>query len=449
MLGRIVPLLIPSLLLVAMSYMASPGQAQTFEPTVNVSNTSANSGMTGVAVAGSNVYVAWVDDRGSGVPLFSRSSDSGGTFSPGLQVFSGFFSRSGGPMVAAAGTNVYIAQSARSSKKQPNQVYFRRSTNGGTTFGSQIQVSTASFDGASLEAIGASGSNVYLVWRQSVSPSTAALFLARSIDNGEHFGTPVAISATAGSNVNVVADGSNLHIAWAEYFGGGPTLTASVFYTRSIDSGATFSGILNVSNNVVAINVGPVLAATGSSVYIAWRAGASSDTTRYMYFARSSNTGGSFSPPADLSGPVSDTGNIADGPYPRIAASGSDVHVIWHENPAGRYDVFYRGSDDNGASFRSAINVSNPNGASAYSPVPVIAAGGTHVYIHWRGDVSAGRAIYVAHSPDSGVTFPPGALWFVNSLPSMIVSPTEVHVFWADSSLGNAEVFYRHGTFGP
>jgi hypothetical protein len=57
--------LIPSLLLAAVSLVASPSQAQTLGPTVNVSNTKSDATTTSMAVSASNVYVVWVDDKGT------------------------------------------------------------------------------------------------------------------------------------------------------------------------------------------------------------------------------------------------------------------------------------------------------------------------------------------------------------------------------------------------
>jgi hypothetical protein len=439
--------LIPSLLLAAIVLIATPSQAQTFGSTVNVSKTKADSSTTDMAVSGSNVYVVWVDDKGTYQPLFSRSTNSGSSFSTGVQIFSGTSTIS--PHVAATGSNVYVARSARPSPKSPSQVYFRRSTDGGTTFGSQIQVSTASVDGAFFQSMAISGSNVYIVWTQWVSKWE--VFFARSGDSGEHFGAPAILSATSGntlSDINVVADGLNVHVAWTEYFGGG---TSVVLYTRSTDGGTTFPyGRINVSNNVVATNVGPVLAASGSSVYVAWRAHASGETAPHMYFARSSDTGGSFSSPDDLSGATSDTLNIADGPYPELAVSGSNVHVIWHANPGGIYDVFYRGSHDSGVNFGSPRNISTPYGAPDYSPTPAISADGTNVYITWKAGSSTARDIYMAHSADNGDNFAPVDLSFATAGdskgPQVIAAPGEVHVLWLDRTPGNWDVFYRRGT---
>jgi hypothetical protein len=440
--------LIPSLLLAAVSLVASPSQAQTLGPPVNVSNTRSDATTTSMAVSGSNVYVVWVDDKGTYQPLFSRSTNSGSSFSTAVQIFSGPSTVS--PHVAATGTNVYLARSARSNPKSPSQIYFRRSTDNGATFGSQIQVSNTSVDGAIFDAMAISGSNVYIVWRQWVAGNWD-VFFARSSTSGASFLPPVNLSETASSDVapgvKLVADGSGVHVAWSE--------NSQIYYRRSTDGGANFGGVINVSNNGNT-NVIPDLAVSGSSVYLAWREHASGETTPHIFFARSVDMGGSFLPVGgtDLSGATFDTRGVAGGP--QLAASGSAVHVIWHANPGGNYDVFYTGSFDGGALFGSMSNIScdgSPGCASGAlnSPTGVIAANGANVYISWSGGSLTAREIYMAHSDNSGATF--GTNINVSSTapadsggPQLVATPAEVHMIWLDHMPGNWDVFYRRGT---
>ena len=440
--------LIPLLVLAFIPLLASSSQAQTFGATVNVSNTKADAWTSHMAASGSNVDVVWDDDKGSHQVLFSRSTNSGLSFSTAVQIFSGTSTIS--PHVAATGTNVYVVRSARSTPNSgsPSQIYFRRSIDNGATFGSQVQVSNTSVaPGAFFEAMAISGSNVYIVWRQWVG--NWALFFARSINSGATFGTPVNLSGSSGdvADADLAADGSGVHVAWSE--------NSQIYYKRSTDGGLSFPyGLINVSNNGN-VNVFPVLAVSGSSVYLAWREHASGESTPHIFFARSDDTGGSFPSVMDLSGPTSDTRGVAGGP--QLVASGSDVHVIWHANPgaSGNYDVFYRGSIS-GFGFGSTSNVScGGSPGCAYSalnsPTGVIAPNGAHVYVSWSGGPSTAREIYMAHSVDSGLTF--GTNINVSSTvsadsgsPQLVATPTEVHVIWLDHMPGNWDAFYRRGT---
>jgi hypothetical protein len=448
MFGGIVRLLVPPLLLAAMSLVASPAKAQSFGPTVNVSKTKADawSFSNQLAVSGQNVYAVWDDGKG---PLFSRSVNSGMTFSPGVAV-------SLGTVVAAKvgdDEHVYLAGSARARPQKPSQVYFRRSTNGGATFGSQIQVSTASVDGAFFDAMAVSGTNVYIVWRQWVGKWE--VFFARSDDSGGQFKAPVKLSATSDfdtvSNINVVANGSNVHVAWSEDFGAG---VQGIYYTRSTDGGDNFlSPPIKMSNDDTSANVFPALAVSGSWVYLAWMEHAAcaqpscqpGEAQNHIFFRRSDNSGASFFSVEDL------TVSSPYGGAPQLAVSGSDdVHVIWYANSGVSYDVFYRGSHNNGGIFGSPLNVSTGYGAPDYSPTPAIAVNGADVYITWNGGASTTRDIYLRHSATSGNSFAAVDLSVAtggdSKNPKVIAAPGQVHVLWLDRTPGNWEVFYAHGT---
>jgi len=435
--------LILSLLLAAIFLAASPSQAQSLDPTLNVSNTKANAWTSHMAVSDGNVDVVWDDDKGSHQVLFARST-SGSSFSTAIQVFSGTSTVS--PHVAATGPFVYIARSARSGPKSPSQIYFRRSTDYGASFGSQIQVSNTSVDGAFFDAMAISGSNVYIVWRQWIG--NWALFFARSTNSGATFDPPLNLSGTSGdvADAELAADGAGVHVAWSE--------NSQIYYGRSTTGGASFGGVISVSNNGN-VNVFPALAVSSSSVYLAWREHASGEATPHIFFTRSIDGGVSFSAVVDLSDPTSDTRGVAGGP--QLAASGSDVHVIWHANPSGgNYDVFYTSSIAGGP-FGGISNISCggfpvcTSSGALNSPTGVIAANGANVYVSWSGGSSTAREIYMAHSGDSGVTFATNIN--VSSTapadsggPQLVATPTEFHVIWLDHMPGNWDVFYRRGT---
>jgi hypothetical protein len=438
--------LIPPLLLAAISLVASPTPAQTFGPTVNVSKTKSDSGSQRMAVAGSNVYVVWVDDQGSYRPMFSRSTNYGQTFSTAVQIFSGNGTVS--PHIAATDTNkVYIARSARPSPKSPSQVYFMRSTDRGATFGSQNQVSKASVDGAFFNALAVGGSNVYIVWHQWVGKWE--VFLARSDNEGTTFKDPVRLSNTSTGNplgvVKLVADATGgVHVAWSEDFGGGKS---AIYYTRSMDGGQTFGGVpIEMSNNDTSTNVFPALALSGSFVYLAWMEHAAcahfscqpGEAELHIFFRRSDNNGVVFLDVEDLT---------AEGGAPQLAVSRFGVHVIWHANPDadGNYDVFYTRSIDGGV-FDPPSSISGVRRATGWE-TGVIAANGENVYISWS---SAGE-IYLARSADGGGSFVSG-INVSNTAsgdsggPQLVATPTEVHVTWGDHTPGNWDVFYQRGT---
>jgi hypothetical protein len=89
-----------------------------------------------------------------------------------------------------------------------------------------------------------------------------------------------------------------------------------------------------------------------------------------------------------------------------IATSGNNVYLSWTGNDTGHPEVFFRGSSDNGQTFRDKINLSN---SPDYDSVDVqIAASGSHVYISWWENHENGtRMPFFRASDDNGQTFGP------------------------------------------
>jgi hypothetical protein len=138
--------------------------------------------------------------------------------------------------------------------------------------------------------------------------------------------------------------------------------------------GASITSTINLSNNGgQAVN--PQIAASGSNVYVVWE-----DNTpgNFDIFLKKSDDGGStFGSTINLS---NDAGNSL---IPQIAVSDFNPYVTWEDNTSGNYDALFKLSQDGGASFRSTINLSNDAGGSF---VPRIAAisGSSNAYVVWQ-----------------------------------------------------------------
>ncbi|MBI2938428.1 MAG: exo-alpha-sialidase [Thaumarchaeota archaeon] len=149
---------------------------------------------------------------------------------------------------------------------------------------------------------------------------------------------------------------------------------------------------LNLSNDTIQSN-NPQMAAYGSNVYVAWQA--CSDDCE-IYFRASNDGGKSFGSVINLS---NSTGHSTQ---PQIVASGNNVYAIWRDNKPGDYQVFFRASKNNGATFEPVIILSgNGTGAADY---PQIIASGSGVYVSWY-DNPAHPHLLLRPSADNGTSF--------------------------------------------
>ena len=94
------------------------------------------------------------------------------------------------PSIAESGNNVYVVW--RDNTPGSYDILYRRSTDGGASFGSTVNLSNN--DGHSdLPAIATSGSNVYVVWFDN-TPGNFEIFLRKSVNTGDTFGSTVNYS---------------------------------------------------------------------------------------------------------------------------------------------------------------------------------------------------------------------------------------------------------------
>ena len=166
-------------------------------------------------------------------------------FDPSMMDLSDNLGTADSPTIAVSGNIVHVVWGDGTSGDE--DVFYRRSLDGGATFGQTINLSDN--PGLSLNPeIALSGSNVYVVWHDHELPVNAEIFYRRSTDGGASFEPTrnLSNSPETSERPTLAAIGNSVYVAWQE-----DTLTdRDVLFVRSIDSGNTFdSTIVNLSEN--------------------------------------------------------------------------------------------------------------------------------------------------------------------------------------------------------
>lgn len=276
-----------------------------------------------------------------------------------------------------------------------------------------------------------SGNNVYVTWTESYpyySGSTivccmASIFLKASLDNGSSWNNRLTLSDSARDAIHqkIAASENNVYVVWRNMM---PTGSPGIVFRASNDNGASFSDIINLHPDNNGADY-PEIAASGNNVYVVWQ---TLGTAGDIFFARSTNGGASFETPIQM-------GDIwGEATYAKVIVEGSNVYVAWSERTTQEnLDVYFRASNDYGATFGSVINLSN-NPAHAYDVE--IAASGNDVYAIWRDFTPGNPDIFFKASNDNGTTFGSTinlsntAGWSANS--RIVASEDNVYVVWDD-----------------
>jgi hypothetical protein len=421
------------------------GNSISFTEPINLTNNTKDSVYAQIASYGKNVYMVWQennpdpsgqnnnvnnninynDDYENYDIYIKKSTDGGVTFSKEINL-----SKNPGisehPQIAISGNNVYIAwiddasSSSSSSTIKNQEILFRKSIDGGNTFDKIINLSNSSnADSYNLE-ITAAGNNVYVVWQDTTLPTA-------------DYDTSSGVNADNNSDRSSISSKEN----------------SSILFRASTDDGNTFKKIKSLSNS--AFKSYPKIAAFENSAYVVWNVGIIGDSNSEdnnannidngIFFTKSFDSGNSFSDTIKLN---NDRNSIGES---QIAAYGNNVYVVWGGNPDDKVvgNIFFVKSTDNGNRFAKAESLGEQNSLN----VEIISGGNNNVYIAWQALLSDGNEeILFKKSSDNGATFTNineniSNNEGISECTSISVSENNnVYVAWEDYTYGNHEILF-------
>ena len=170
--------------------------------------------------------------------------------------------------------------------------------------------------------------------------------------------------------------GGALHVTWLDMQGDQslPQVQGNIYYQRSDTGGVSWSAPRRLSTAPALVSF-PKIAASGPYVYVVWHASSSGIATSYL--ARSTDRGLTFSAPTPVS-----TQHAA---FPSVTASGSGVHVVSSgTDTTGSSEIYVRSSTDFGVTWQATKRVSSSDGHTSWTPV--IAANGLALYVAWTDE---------------------------------------------------------------
>jgi hypothetical protein len=287
--------------------------------------------------------------------------------------------------------------------------------------------------------------NIYVVWRDN-SEGTEQIYFKRSTDGGASFETGLSEQLTLSNNTaksqdaiepQVASDKSNVYAVWSQ--GDFDSNLTDIFFKKSTDGGASFGDTINLSNSFNIHSTLPSLTLLNENVYTAWTEGPLNDGE--VYYRRSTDGGASFGETVNLS---NDTG---DSVGPELRVSAPNLFIVW-QNQAVKGDIiFFKRSTDGGASFGDTINISNNKGNSMEPEFSVTNA--SNVFIVWQNQASNSKPndILLKNSTDGGASFGDAinlSSTIGNSTEPDIASSNDGGVFavWTDDTNGKKQVLF-------
>jgi hypothetical protein len=280
--------------------------------------------------AAANIDVAWVDANG---PEFVRSSDGGNTFSAAINIPSALSTTLNAQNDIQMGLdgnghiNLLWHRDLTPSSIIPNS-FFSRSVDGGATFSPEVNPGGAT----SAQLVVAPNGNVTSIWFDQ----TTSDLLAVSSTDGVNFSSPIMVWKAVGNPMDLtVATGSQgqIYVFWTQVV----TMTNCSILASSSANGITFTPASTISANAGSCNQMPsALVDSNGDAIVAWDADGAS-----VFFSHSTSSGATFSAPVSIP-------TAAKPLMPQVTVSpGGTIYIVWQ---TGSGESFAR-SVDGGATF--------------------------------------------------------------------------------------------------
>jgi len=284
--------------------------------------------------------------------------------------------------------------------------------------------------------IAANGDSIHVVWTDE-RDGNPEIYYKRSTDGGQIWGADTRLTSNDSVSLEpaVAISGSNVHVVWHDLRDG----NLEIYYKRSTDSGVNWGADVRLTNDTIK-SVYPGLEASGLDVYVVWYVHVNNDNTYHQIFCKYSNDGGII-----WGNETPITNDTVRSGFPSVTVSGSNVHIVWVDQPVGSPgEIYYKRSTDGGTNWGTITRLTN--NSSCF--LPTSALSDSNLYIVWVDLRDGNYEIYFKHSADEGLTWGPDIRLTNaagNSLyPTAVASASGVHIAWHDDRNGNAEIFYMY-----
>lgn len=310
------------------------------------------------------------------------------------------------PKIVTSGTDAYVIWE-ESTDPQFFDVYFRKITNNGKSIEEPINLTQGTSFYPDSQIL-ASKNNVYVLWEDRTSPegNDSVVYFKKSSDGGKTFGDAIVLSST-----NKATDSIYRPITMLESNGMLYVLTShwhphtnqnNLSFLVSMDNGDTFSEptILFESNQWDRL---VSFAISDGVIYVVVDDEKNYDEQGDLNFRK-------IYPDGNLGKilKVNPTGSVTT---PEIAVSGNNVYVVWREFEEKHWHLSFAKSNDNGETFDKPITLNTDSGSidTVWSTGNHIFASGDSVYVLWPEEYWDGEnqsfKVWSAKSDDSGKTF--------------------------------------------
>jgi hypothetical protein len=283
-----------------------------------------------ISISGSVVHIVWDDNRDGNYEIYyNRSIDGGTTWGADTRLTNND-SSSKNPCVSSTGLVVHVVWNDFNTL----DIGYKRSVDGGLTWGTDVQL-TNDPSASWFPSVSASGPVVHVVWEESRG-ERADVYYKRSPDGGVTWGidTPLTGNVIDYSDTpSISVAGSEVHVVFRDSRDCVGT-NYGIYYKHSTDAGLTWGADTPLTFDSNTTVYAPSVSVLGSAVHVVWCA--NRDGNYEIYYNHSTDGGTVWGTNTRL------TNNAAVSFYSFVSASSSGVHAVWNDNRDGNYEIYYK-----------------------------------------------------------------------------------------------------------
>ncbi len=227
-----------------------------------------------LAVSGLMVHVVWYDQRdGNREIYYKRSTDAGITWGTDNRLTNNP-DDAVNASIGIFGSSVYVVWD--DDRDNNNEIYFKLSTDNGITWGSDTRLTNDAANSV-LPSIAVTGSNLHVVWHDTRN-GTNKVYYKRSTDGGSTWGTDTRLSSNSNTQVfpSVAVSGTTVHVVWYDLRDG----NYEIYNKRSTNSGTLWGADTRLTN-ASGTSSYPSVSLSGSAVHVVWNDNRDGNTEIY------------------------------------------------------------------------------------------------------------------------------------------------------------------------
>jgi hypothetical protein len=328
------------------------------------------------------LHVVWNDATPGNYEIYYKKSTNGGTTWTAAKRLTWTAEDSYGAAIAVdLSDRIHIVW--EDATPGDYEIYYKRSTNGGSTWSAVKRLTWLSGQSRGVKAAVDSAGLLHVVWCDD-TPGDYEIYHKASTDGGISWTSAKRLTWTEGFSAwpDIAASPvGDLHIVWFDDLSGGD----EIYYKKSSDSGATWSAMKRLTWTGVGLDRLDLVADPSSSLQLIWLDDSSGSSD--IYYKRSKDGGDSWTAAERL------TWTSGSGACPAIAADPSGpLSVVWSDNTPGNWEIYYKRSEDGGVSWTSSTRLTWGPGYS-YSPALIVDPSGL-VHLVWDDSGAPEAEIY-------------------------------------------------------